>query len=79
MEQEADSVTIRNRASMENAAQLAQIAACSVSASLLLGLAASLLGAWFGTRHVRQIAVEKPTRSAPEPDPTKPRYDSFVR
>jgi hypothetical protein len=58
MEQEADNVAIRDRVAMQNAAQVAQVGALSVSASLLLGLAASLVGAWFGTRHIRQIALE---------------------
>jgi hypothetical protein len=59
MEQEADSVAARARTEEENAARIAQIAARGVSASLLLGLAAALLGAWFGTRHIRSIAVER--------------------
>jgi hypothetical protein len=59
MEQEANSVAAIARTEEENAARIAQIAARGVSASLLLGLAAALLGAWFGTRHVRSIAVER--------------------
>lgn len=58
MEQEADGVALRARNSIYNTSLAAQSGARGVGASLLLGLAASLLGAWLGTRHVRQITVE---------------------
>lgn len=58
MEHEADAAAIRARTSIENASLAASRAASGVGASLLLGLAAALLGAWFGTRHVRQIVAE---------------------
>jgi hypothetical protein len=60
MEQEANSVAARARLEEENAARVAKIGARGVSASLLFGLAAALLGAWFGTRHVRRIVVDSP-------------------
>ena len=58
LEQEADGVAIRERTSLQNASLAAESGARGVGASLLFGLAASLLGAWLGTRHIRQIAVE---------------------
>jgi hypothetical protein len=60
MEQEANNVTVRDRDALQTASQVVQVGALSVSASLLLGLAAALVGAWFGTRHIRQFAVELP-------------------
>jgi hypothetical protein len=60
LEQEASGLITRTRLAGANAVQLG---ARAVSASLLLGLMASLLGAWFGTRHVRRIAVEAPVIS----------------
>jgi len=58
MEQEADGAAIRARSSMENASLAVSSGARGVGASLLLGLAAALLGAWWGTRHVRRIVAE---------------------
>jgi hypothetical protein len=60
LEQEASGIITRTRLAGANAVQLG---ARAVSASLLLGLMASLLGAWFGTRHVRRIAAEAPAVS----------------
>lgn len=57
LEQEASGAVTRARLAGDNAVQLG---ARAVSASLLLGLMGALLGAWFGTRHVRRIAVEAP-------------------
>jgi Protein of unknown function (DUF2795) len=64
MEQEAAAATIRTRSLEENAVETARNGARAVTAALLLGLAGSLLGAWFGTRHVRRIAVEVPVHHA---------------
>ena len=58
MQQEADAAAIRARSSMENASLAVSSGARGVGASLLLGLAAALLGAWWGTRHVRRIVAE---------------------
>jgi hypothetical protein len=55
MDQDANAIAFRARGLTENADEAARVGARAVSASLLLGLAATLVGAWFGTRHVRQI------------------------
>jgi Protein of unknown function (DUF2795) len=59
MDQAANGIALRTRGLTENADELARIGARAVSASLLFGLAATLLGAWFGTRHIRQIVGQR--------------------
>jgi hypothetical protein len=75
MEQEASGFISRSRISVDNAVDLA---ARATSASLLLGLMAALLGAWFGTRHIRRIAVQLPVATVPRTVYEPPIFASVV-
>ena len=75
MEQEASGFLSRSRVSASNTIDLA---ARAVTASLLLGLMAALLGAWFGTRHVRRIAVQVPVATVPRTVYEPPIFHSVV-
>lgn len=59
MEQEATAHVARVRAAEDLVARDAEFAARSMATALLLGLGAALVGAWYGTRHVRAMPTER--------------------
>lgn len=73
MEQEAAGAAVRAHNLDENAVVIARNGARAVTAALLIGLAAALLGAWFGTRHIRRIALEVPVAH-----PARSTYETHV-
>jgi hypothetical protein len=59
MEQEAKAHIAQLRAAEDLVARDAESAARSMATGLLLGLGAALVGAWFGTRHVRAMPTDR--------------------
>jgi hypothetical protein len=59
MEQEAKAHVAQLRAAEDLVARDAEAAARAMATGLLLGLGASLVGAWFGTRHVRSMPTDR--------------------
>jgi Protein of unknown function (DUF2795) len=55
MEQNATTILAQARSAADTAAAGAALGARAVFSSLLLGLGAAMLGAWFGTRHARVL------------------------
>jgi Protein of unknown function (DUF2795) len=72
MQNNATTILAQARSAADTAAAAASLGARAIFSSLLLGLGAAMLGAWFGTRHARILApLHEPAFEPPVPMPSQ--------